>query len=274
MSSCSISTARIPRDTASRSAPLPTMSTRIASGVWKTTSWNDVGSRLVRTASPSTTATTTRATMATSRQPGWRPDGLGSATVRLGRDPDRSDEDLARVRDTAAGREPRLRPMEGDREVGADGGLGRLAAREVDRRRGVDGHHRDAAGPGLDDELDRRADRISQRPAHPGAEQRVDDDRRLVDPGPEDRDVTGVRQVDLADPLVAGDAVPVPGADRTRRAGLRRHETDDDRGARERESAGSHEPVAAVVAGAAEDHDGTGSPSVEVDRQRPHRRRH
>src|SRR6478736_6846716 len=237
MSSCSISTARIPRDTASRSAPLPTMSTRIASGVWKTTSWNDVGSRLVRTASPSTTATTTRATMATSRQPGWRPDGLGSATVRLGRDPDRSDEDLARVRDTAAGREPRLRPMEGDREVGADGGLGRLAAREVDRRRGVDGHHRDAAGPGLDDELDRRADRISQRPAHPGAEQRVDDDRGLVDPRPEDRDVPR-------------DAVPVPGAHRARRAGFRRDQPDDDRRAGERKPAGGDEPVAAVVAGA------------------------
>ena len=136
MSSCSMSTARIPRDTASRSAPLPTMppptittsqvpsamasrsaaatgdrvgrrhvrgsspgsstgrreirqssqpvptmSTRIASGVWKTTSWTSVGSRLVTTASPSTTATTTSATIS-DLAPARLAPGRGSAQPR------------------------------------------------------------------------------------------------------------------------------------------------------------------------------------------------
>ena len=44
-------------------------------------------------------------------------------------------------------------------------GLGRLAAREVDRGRRVDGHDRDAARRRPDDELDGRADRLAQRPA-------------------------------------------------------------------------------------------------------------
>ena len=176
-------------------------------------SWTPVGSRLVSTAAPSTTATTTSATTTTSRQPGW-PTGSrsGSATVGLGRDPDRRDEDLARVGRRRGGSSSPVFgrwnvTVRSARTAGSDGSpLERSTA--VGR---VDGDDRDAARPGLDDELDRRADRVAQRPADPGAEQRVDEDRRLVDPLPEHRDVAGDRQVDLADPVVARDAVPVPG---------------------------------------------------------------
>ncbi len=52
------------------SQPVPTMRTTIASGVWKTSDCSEVGRMLVRTAAPRTTATTARATSATSRQPG------------------------------------------------------------------------------------------------------------------------------------------------------------------------------------------------------------
>ena len=72
---------------------------RSASGVWKTTRWQRrraAGSS--RPPRPSTTATTAAATSTTSRQPGCRPAGRASATVGLGRDADRGDEDLAGVR--------------------------------------------------------------------------------------------------------------------------------------------------------------------------------
>ena len=81
--------------------------------------------------------------------------GVLSATVGLGRDPDRRDEHLAGVGRAASGQQPGLRPVERDGEVGPDRRVGRLAAREVDGSRRVDGDDRDAAARARSIELDR-----------------------------------------------------------------------------------------------------------------------
>ena len=90
---------------------------------------------------------------------------------------------------------------------------------QVDRGRGVDRDDRDAGRAGPPDDLDRRADRLAQGAADARAQQRVDDDRGLVDAQAEHRHVPGDRSVDLDDPGVARDPVPVPGRRRAGRVG-------------------------------------------------------
>ena len=115
------------------------------------------------------------------------------------------------MRRSAPRQQAGLRSMEGDRQVGQDGRVGRFAARQVDRRRRVDGDDRDAGAVGAIDELDGGPDRFAKRSADAGPEQRIDDDRRLFDPLAEHRDVAGDRRVDLGDARVPRDAIPVPG---------------------------------------------------------------
>ena len=194
------------------SQPVPTISTTIASGVWKTTSWTAVGSRLVS-------------------------DG-GAEDDRD--DGDGHEEDLAPARLTAGA--PRLshgRPPAGCRS-GRRGPCRRSAApRRVSspvlgrwkvtvrsaRTAGSDGsplERSTAVGVSTATTgtpaarawpMSSTAERIGSRsaPADAGPEQRVDDDRRLLDALAEDRDVAGDRRVDLGDPGVARDPVPVPG---------------------------------------------------------------
>ena len=117
------------------------------------------------------------------------------------------------------------------------------------------------------------ADRIGSRscPADARAEQGVDDDRRPVDARPRTWRRRGrparwslvipvsraIRSQFRADVTPLGRASEPTSATMTLRAG-------------ERESAGRDEPVAAVVARAAQDDDRPGAPAVEVHGQRPH----
>ena len=77
----------------------------------------------------------------------------------------------------------------------------------------------------------------------------------------------------LSMPGVARDPVPVPRSRVAARPGVRRHVGDDHASARERQPPGRHEPVAAVIARAAQDHDRAGAPTADVDGQRPDGRR-
>ena len=125
-------------------SPVPTMSTGIASGVWKTTSWNVGGQEAGQDRRAEDDRDDHRATsddLAPARLATAWP---RSATVGLGRDADRRDQDLARVGGAAFGEQAGLGPVERDGQVGADRRIGRLAAREVDRRRGVDRDDGDA----------------------------------------------------------------------------------------------------------------------------------
>src|SRR4029079_17257355 len=187
-------------------APVPTMSATINSGVLKPTPWASAGRKLVTTAAPRTTTTQAPARTRTSRSPTGR-----SATIGLRRDPDRGDEDAAGERRAHLRAQPGLGPVERDREVGPDRRIGRLAAREVHGRRRVDGEDRDHRGAGPVDDLDGAPDRLAERAPDAGPEQRVDDDRRLVDALAEDRDVAGHRGVDQLDAWLALDTLPVPG---------------------------------------------------------------
>ena len=83
--------------------------------------------------------------------------------------------------------------MEGHGQVGDDGRVGGLAGREVHRGRRVDRDDRDAGGARPPDDLDGFADGFAEGAADAGPEQRVDDDRGLVDAEPEHRDVAGDR---------------------------------------------------------------------------------
>ena len=125
----------------------------------------------------------------------------------------------------------------------------------------VDGDDRDAGGAGAPDDRDGFADGLAEGAADAGAEEGIDDDRRLVDPETEHGDVAGDRGVDLDDAVVAGDAIPVPGRVLAGRTAVRGDHRDHDRGAGERQAAGGHVAVAAVVARAAQDDDGAASPS-------------
>ena len=68
-------------------------------------------------------------------------------------------------------------------------------------------------------------------------------------------------EVDLRDPVVPGDAVPVAGGRRARRPAVRGDDRDDDLRTGEREPSGGDVAVAAVVARAAQDDDRTGPPA-------------
>src|SRR6188472_1619086 len=117
---------------------------------------------LVTMAAPRTTATANPATIRTSRQPGCPPTRRGSATVRLAGDADRGDQDLAGVCRATTRLQSGLGTVERDREIGRYRRVGRLAAGQVHRRRGVDGDDRDAGRPGAPDDLDGRADRLAE----------------------------------------------------------------------------------------------------------------
>ena len=83
----------------------------------------------------------------------------------------------------------------------------------------------------------------------------------------------GVGQMDLDDALVARDAVPVAGRRGTARPGIRGDDRDDHRCAGQRQAACRDEPVAPVVAGAAQDHDRAVPPPIDIGRQRADGRR-
>src|SRR6478672_11983331 len=147
-----------------------------------------VGRTLVNIAAPRTTATRIPATPMTSRHPGCRLGaasatresssvtlGVLSATVGVGWDPDRRDEDLSGVGRTSFGEQSRLRPVERDGQIGKDGRVRRLTARKIDGGRRVDRDDGDAGRPGLVDELDRRSDRVAKRAADTCAKKRVDE---------------------------------------------------------------------------------------------------
>ena len=87
----------------------------------------------------------------------------------------------------------------------------------------------------------------------------------------EHRHVPGDRQMDLGDAGIAGDPLPVAGRRGAARAGLRGDDRDDDLGPGEGKAASRHEPVAAVVARAAQDDDRAAPPSAEVRGERPDR---
>src|SRR3954451_24013583 len=97
-----------------------------------------------------TTATTCAATSSTARSSSCQRDpasGRGSAmsdAIRADGDADRRHENTARERGPALRQEPGLGAVERDGEVGADDGIRRVAGREVDRGRRVDGHDRNA----------------------------------------------------------------------------------------------------------------------------------
>ncbi len=62
--------------------------------------------------------------------------------------------DAARERTAPLRLQPGLRPMEGDREIGADDRVRRVTRREIDRGRRVHGKHRNPGVPGTADHLD------------------------------------------------------------------------------------------------------------------------
>ena len=133
----------------------------------------------------------------------------------------------------------------------------------------VDGDDGDAGRAGAPDDLDGFADRLAERAADAGPEERVDDDRRLVDAEPEHRDVAGDRSVDLDDARRRGRPGPSSsGRVLAGRPAVRGDHRDDDRGAGERQAAGRDVAVAAVVAGAAQDDDRAGAPATEVRGER------
>src|SRR3954447_15931697 len=167
----------------------------IRSGVWNTTSWPPVGSSAVTPTATSTVITTAPASSRTSRIPGCR----ASATVRLGRDPDRRHEDPSGERPSGPGLEAGLRPMEGDGEVRPDDGIRGVAGREVHRGGRVDREHGQPATARGADDLDRGPDRLTERAADAGPEQGVDDDRGPPDPLPQHRDVARHRRVHPGD---------------------------------------------------------------------------
>src|SRR5687768_4791986 len=128
--------------------------------------WISTGSNPVTMAAPITTATTAAATRATCGQPGSRRGAGGSATVGLWRDPDRSDEDLARMGGAAPSAKSGLGTMERDGQIGPDGRVGWFAAGKVDCGGGVDGHDRDAGTVRALDDLDGGPDRLTQWTPH------------------------------------------------------------------------------------------------------------
>ena len=222
---CVVRTGRV-RGGAARSAraasPVPTISTTMTSGVWKIDRL-DVGREQARSGPPrrGRRRRPRRRRGATSRQPGWRRWRPAQPRSASGGMPIGATRTLPGVGRPASRQQPGLGPMEGDGQVGPDGRVGRLAARQVDRRRACrrrrSGRRRRGA---RDDELDGGADRLAEGAADAGAEQRVDDDRRLLDALAEDGDVAGDRHVDLGDPGVAGDPVPVARRGRPRRPRL------------------------------------------------------
>ena len=151
---------------------------------------------------------------------------------------------------------PGLRPVEGHREVRAHDRVRRVARGEVDGGRGVDREHGHPGGAGATDDLDGGPDRVAELAADAGAEQRVDDDARLVDPLAEDGDVArdgGMHLRDAGEPV---QALPVERGVVGAWPLLRRDEHDDRREPPRGEAPRGHEPVAAVVAGTREDQHG------------------
>ena len=117
------------RDTRHSHQPVPTISTPMSNGVSNTTRWRSVGSRLVASGQAKDDhhdadrqdqdLAQTRLTAAGR--------SVGSATVRLDRDPDRRDQDPAGVGGALARGEPGLRSVEGHGQVGVDDRVGRFA---------------------------------------------------------------------------------------------------------------------------------------------------
>ena len=118
--------------------------------------------------------------------------------------------------------------MERDGEVGKDRRVRRLTARKIDGSRRVDRDDRNAARPGLVDQLDRGSDRLAKGSADARAKKGVNEDGGLLDPLAEHRHIPCDRKVDLRYPLVLGDAVPVTDGRRAFRPGVRGDDCDDD----------------------------------------------
>ena len=153
-------------------------------------------------------------------------------------------------------------------QIGPDGRLGGLAAREVHRCGRIDGHDRDTGRGRAHDEVHGRSDRFAERAADPSAEEGVDDDRRAVDAGAERGDVAWHGKVEFRDPGVTRDPVPVPGGRHATRPRLRPDHGDDDRCTRKGEAPRGHEAVPSVVPGAAQDDDRSTPPATEVGGKR------
>ena len=178
-----------------RSHAVPTIRTMIASGVWKTTSWSVGRQDAGQDGRAEDDRDRERRPPAGPRASpvAGRPGAAQPRSASVGMP-------IGATRTLPAWAAPRRvsRPVLGRWKVtvrsAEHGRVGRLAARQVDRRRGVDGDDRDAGRAGAPDDLDGRADRLAQGAADAGAEQRVDDDRRLVDAEAEHRDVTGDRR--------------------------------------------------------------------------------
>src|SRR4051812_38243693 len=261
-----------------RTKPVPTSNTTISRGVWNTTRCASWGSTAVRAAAATTTATAAAATVRTPRQLGCRPmssaapsrpmwgppsgasvvSSVGrplppSATIRLGRDADRGDDDPPRKRPPDPGAEPGLRPVEGDGDVGPDDRLRWVARGEVDRRRRVDRQDRHTDRTRPLGHLHGAADGLAKRAADAGAEQRVDDQGGFADTLAEDHDIPLDRRMEATHARLAPQPPPV--ASRVGRPGARarRDERDDAIDAPPRQPPRGDEAVTAVVAGPGED---------------------
>src|SRR3954447_16159596 len=261
-----------------RTKPVPTSNTTISRGVWNTTRCASWGSTAVSAAAATTTATAAAATVRTPRHPGCRPmsscaparsmrgprsaasvvSSVGpplppSATIGLGRDPDRGDDDASRKRSPYPGTEPGLRPVEGDGDVGPYDRFRWVAGGEVDGCRRVDGQNGDTDRTGSLRHLHRAADRFAKRTADAGAEQRVDDQGRLADTLAEDHDIPLNGRMEPTDARLALQSPPVASGVRRRGPRVGRDERDDAIDPPPRQPPRGDEAVTAVVAGPRED---------------------
>ena len=91
---------------------------------------------------------------------------------------------------------------------------------------------------------------------------------------PKDQDVACHGRMDLGDPLVLGDPIPISGRRDVARPGRAGDDRDDDLRTGQGQPSSGDEPVPAVVAGAAQDDDGPRAPTTGVDRQGLDSRRH
>ena len=197
---------------------MPTTSTMIVSGAWKTTRCRDSGSRPVDDGRAEHDgrgggghAGPPRGRPAASAQPRSASSGIPIGATRT-------------LPASAAPRlvaEPGLGSVERDGEVGLDDGVGRITRRHVHGRRDI---HRDDGDPGQPrpaDQFDRAADRLAQGALDATPEERVHDDRGVIHVVAEDRELARHGRVDTRHARLLGEAVPVPGRVRRAGAGLR-----------------------------------------------------